>query len=182
MLLDRRERRCCVASMTAVLSSCGLYRLRLDRQIDMLGGPTIAFCLHNPSTADADRDDPTSRRGIGFAKAWGASRLIYVNPWGGRATKPADLWRMADPVGPENDRYIGEAAAECAASGGFMVVAWGAIKPPAIYRASAHGRLSATVELIRSRGCTVRSLGLNADGSPKHPLYVRGGVTPVPWP
>lgn len=168
--------------MATVLSTCGLYRLRLERTIDMFGGPTIGFCLHNPSTADADCDDPTSRRGIGFAKAWGGSRLIFVNPWAGRATKPADLWKMADPVGPENDRHIAEAANECAASGGFMVVAWGTIKPPTSHRATAHARLRAITALIRAQGCEVRSLGVNADGSPKHPLYVRGDARPLPWP
>lgn len=168
--------------MSAVISPCGSYRLRLDRVIDMFGGPTIGFCLHNPSTADASNDDPTSRRGIGFARAWGASRLVYVNPWAGRATKPIDLWAMADPVGPENDKHISDAAAECATSGGFMVVAWGAIKPPTAFRSAAQSRLALTLSLIHAQGCEVRSLGVNADGSPKHPLYVRGDAEPLPWP
>lgn len=168
--------------MAAVMSTCGLYRLRLDRDIDMLGGPTIGFCLHNPSTADATRDDPTSRRGIGFAKAWGGSRLVFVNPWAGRATKPADLWRMIDPIGPDNDQHIGEAATECAESGGFMIVAWGAVKPPSAYRASAQARLQEIIALIKAQGCDIRSLGINADGSPKHPLYVRSDARPTRWP
>lgn len=168
--------------MSAIITPCGLYRLRLDRVIDMFGGPTIGFCLHNPSTADATRDDPTSRRGISFARSWGASKLIYVNPWAGRATKPADLWDMDDPIGPENDQHISKAAAECAASGGFMVVAWGSVKPPRAYRIAAQSRLSLTLSLIQAQGCEVRALGVNADGSPKHPLYVRGDAEPLPWP
>ncbi|WP_343219859.1 DUF1643 domain-containing protein [Methylorubrum populi] len=167
--------------MSAIISPCGLYRLRLERTLDMLGGPTIGFCLHNPSTADASRDDPTSRRGIGFARAWGASRLIYVNPWAGRATKPADLWSMVDPVGPENDRYIAEAATECAASGGFMVAAWGAVNPPRHLREAAQKRIEAVAALIRACGCDLKALGVTSDGSPRHPLYVRAETIPMPW-
>lgn len=167
--------------MTAVMSTCGLYRLRLDRDIDMLGGPTIGFCLHNPSTADAERDDPTSRRGVSFAKAWGGSRLVFVNPWAGRATKPADLWRMDDPVGPDNDRYIREVAIECAHTGGFMVAAWGAVCPPRHLRAEVDKRIANVTALIRDCGCDLRALGVTADGSPRHPLYVRAETVPAEW-
>ena len=170
------------SSSDAVVSSCGSYRLRLDRVLDMFGRMPIGFCLPNPSRADAELDDPTSRRGIGFARAWGASRLVYVNPWAGRATKPADLWRMIDPVGPENDRYIAEAAHEIHASGGFMVAAWGAISPPAALRSGARARLACVEALIRATGCRLCALGINADGSPKHPLYVRADALPLCWP
>src|SRR6202034_4694718 len=104
--------------MSAVISLDGLHRYRLDRPLGGTG-PTIAFNLHNPSTADGDKDDPTSRRGIGYARASGASRLVYVNPWAGRATKPGDLWKMTDPVGPMNDHYLRIVADEVAQSGGF---------------------------------------------------------------
>lgn len=168
--------------MSAVFSSCGTFRLRLDRVIDMLGGPTVGFCLHNPSTAGVEIEDPTSRRGIGYATAWHASRLIYVNPWAGCATKPAALWSMADPVGPDCDRHILEAAAACAASGGFMVAAWGRVSPPGRMREAAAARLRDVEALIRSTGCSVRALGVNLDGSPKHPLYVRADARPLAWP
>lgn len=168
--------------MSAIFSSCGSYRLRLDRHIDMLGGPTVGFCLHNPSRAGIQNDDPTSRRGIGFATAWGASHLIYVNPWAGIATKPAALWAMSDPVGPECDVYIRSAAAECHASGGFMVAAWGVVSAPARLRQAAAKRLRHVEALIRSSGCALLALGVNSDGSPKHPLYLRADAFPKPWP
>lgn len=166
--------------MSAVFSACGTYRLRLDRELDTLGGATIGFCLHNPSRAGTVENDPTTRRGIGFAGMWRASRLVFVNPWAGIATKPRDLWSMRDPVGPENDRHIVEAARECRESGGFMVAAWGAILPPA--RAAATARLAHVEALIRGTGCELRALGVNRDGSPKHPLYVPGNASPLAWP
>jgi hypothetical protein len=73
--------------MSAVFSACRTWRYRLDREF-IQSGPTIAFGLHNPSTADENTDDPTLRRGIGFARTWGAGRLIFVNPWAGCATNP----------------------------------------------------------------------------------------------
>lgn len=168
--------------MSAVFSPCGRYRLRLDRVLSAEKGPIIGFCLHNPSTAGANTDDPTSRRGIGFATAWGASRLVYVNPWAGRATKPTELWAMSDPVGPDNLRHIEAAARECVASGGFMVAAWGAVNPPARLRTAVTQHLIEVTDLIRSTGCELRALGVTADGSPRHPLYVSKNAFPAPWP
>jgi hypothetical protein len=168
--------------MSAVFSPCGLYRLRLDRIISMIPGPTIGFCLHNPSTAGVENDDPTSRRGIGFTKAWGGSKLSYVNPWAGRATNPDDLWRMADPVGPDCDLHIQAVAEECRETGGFMVAAWGAVNPPAAMRASVSTRLRRVADLILATGCELRSLGVTKAGAPRHPLYVRGDTLPVAWP
>ena len=168
--------------MSAIFSRCGFYRLRLDRVIDMLGGPTIGWCPHNPSTAGSENEDPSCRRMIDFTTRWGGSRMVLVNPWAGRATKPADLWQMADPIGPDNDRHIAEAAVECVASGGFMMAAWGAVSPPAALRVTVQTRLAHVEALIRSTGCELRALGINAGGSPKHPLYVRADALPLEWP
>lgn len=168
--------------MSAIISACGAYRYRLDRVIDMLGGPTVAFCLLNPSTADHLTNDATSRRGIAFAKSWRASRMIYINPWAGRSTKPRNLWLMSDPVGEENDHHIETVAREVVESGGFVVVAWGAICPPASYRPVAATRLKTVEKIIRSAGCELMALGSNKDGSPKHPLYVRKDAPLSAWP
>ena len=156
--------------------------LRLNRDIGMLSRRVVAFCLHNPSTAAADVDDPTSRRGIGFARAWDAGRLVFVNPWAGIATKPKDLWAMSDPVGPGNDEHILAVAREVAATDGVFVLAWGAVGPPAAKRAVAISRLRQVEAMIRSECAVVCALGVNADGSPKHPLYVRADALPLSWP
>lgn len=166
--------------MSAVLSRCGLWRYRLDRAIAG-SGVHIGFCLHNPSTADADRDDATSRRGMAFAKLWGAARLTYINPWAGRATKPDDLWKMADPVGPENDFYIEQVAREVAAGGGFMVASWGKVSPPAVHASAACARLRKVRLILADCGCEMRALGMNKDGSPKHPLYLRADAQPIEY-
>jgi len=168
--------------VSAVLSPCGRYRYRLDRSVDLLGRGTVGFCLHNPSTADADVDDPTTIRCIGFARAFGAARLVIVNPWAGRATRPRDLWAMADPVGPDNARYVAEAAAEIAVSCGFMVAGWGAVTPPARLQDEVGDRLAFVAMILRASACPVLALGVTRNGSPRHPLYVSRDTRPVLWP
>ena len=166
--------------MSAVFSACGRYRYRLERATGG-SGRVVAFLLHNPSTADAHDDDATLRRGVGYAQAWGSSRLIYINAWAGIATRPQDLWAMADPVGPDNDAHIARAVREVVAGGGFVVAAWGVVRPPSAQRADARRRLEAVHDCIRALGCELRALGRNRDGSPKHPLYVGAAARPEPW-
>jgi len=150
-----------------------LYRYRLDRALGLFDGPIVGFMLHNASSAGAEKNDPTVRRGIGFATRFGAKRLIHLNPWAGIATDADDLWRMADPVGPQNDFYIADAAAEIVASGGFVVVGWGVVSPPPILRAAARARLDDVQRNVAALGCPMFALGINSDGSPRHPLYVK---------
>lgn len=166
--------------MRAIISDDGLYRYLLECDF-LLSGPTIAFGLHNPSTATAEEDDPTWRRGRGFATAWGAGKVIYVNPWAGRATKPDDLWKMLDPIGPMNDFHIAAVAREVASTGGFFVAAWGAVSPPRRLKYQVTSRLAAFEKIIRDSGCDVRALGLTKDGAPRHPLYLRSDATPEAW-
>ena len=156
---------------SAIFSECGRYRYRLDRVIG--DGPPLAFLLHNPSSAGAEEDDATSRRGIGFARSLGFGHLIFINPWAFVATKPSDLWSASDPVGLLNDAYIEEAASEVYRQSGKVVAAWGRISPPAALRSSAIARLAAVIGIVERGGGVLFALGMNKDRSPKHPLYLR---------
>jgi hypothetical protein len=85
---------------SAAVSRCGRCRWWL-RRTDPRGGSgrVVAFLMLNPSTADAQRDDPTIRRCLGFARAWGYSVLEVRNLFAWRATDPRELLTAADPVG-----------------------------------------------------------------------------------
>jgi hypothetical protein len=109
-------------SRSAVISPCGRYRYHLHRRIAD-SGRVATFVMLNPSRADAEIDDPTIHRVMGFARRWGCGELHVVNLFAFRATRPADLRKAADPVGPENRDRIRRAVA--VAADGLVVCAWG---------------------------------------------------------
>lgn len=159
--------------MSAVISSCGRYRYALSRQTGLLNaGGTVLFIMLNPSTADAETDDPTIRRCLGFARRWGYRRLDVANLYAWRATDPARLHDAADPVGPENDQWIARLA--CRAR--LVIVAWGANLHPQPRRV---GRVCDLLDHYRR---PVRCLGLTQHGHPRHPVRLAGAIEPVPFP
>ncbi len=60
----------------------------------------------NPSTADEQRNDPTIRRCIEFARAWQFGSVEVVNLFAYRTTDARELIRVEEPVGEENDRFM----------------------------------------------------------------------------
>jgi hypothetical protein len=159
----------------ARLSDDGLYRYTLGRRWtqDLDAGAAV-FVMLNPSTADAELDDPTIRRCIGFAKALGCGGLHVVNLYAFRATKPADLWKAADPIGPENDEVLRATFREAARENRPVVAAWGANAES--MRAHFAGVLA------RAAGAPLAALGVTKDGAPRHPLYLRADAQLEPWP
>ncbi len=155
----------------ATFSPCGRYRYDLWRRWDMFN-PRPGYVLFiglNPSTATATVDDPTIRRCIKFARRWGFSAYCMANLFAWRDTDPRKMKLAADPVGPENDHRL----ANLAAGAGLIVCAWGA-----------HGgHRERAGEVVRNlRGLSLQCLGTNANGSPKHPLYLSSLTLPRPFP
>lgn len=149
----------------ADLSADRMYRYRLSRT--WADGPRATFIMLNPSTADERADDPTLRRCIGFARRWGFGGLIVVNLYALRATRPADLWTAADPVGTENDRYLAGASE----TRGLLVAAWGA-----------HAKRERVREVMALPGFEqLMCLRTTKQGHPSHPLYLPQSLMPVSW-
>ncbi|MCW5766663.1 MAG: DUF1643 domain-containing protein [Phycisphaeraceae bacterium] len=148
-----------------------VYRYWLVRRWADSGGE-VNFVLLNPSTADELRLDPTLRRCMGFARAWGFGGMVITNIFALRSTDPTGLRDTDDPVGPDNNEHL----AERASLADLVVAGWGR-----------HGALlergRAVADLLRrvmgKRG--VRCLGLTAAGDPKHPLYLPASLKPVPF-
>lgn len=175
----------------AIFSPCRLYRYELHRRWG--SGDTCLFVMLNPSTADEEQDDPTIRRCLGFAKKWGFGALAIGNAFAWRSTDPDGLRGVTDPVGPDNDEALRRMA--CAAS--RIVVGWGAnasaVDPGRAERVArlldqAPGRALDEVRgLARAAGVEEKTarpiwcLGVNGDGSPKHPLYLAAGTPIVPY-
>ena len=164
----------------AVFSTCGLYRYRLRRRWDRLvacsqadhGDAVLLWIMLNPSTADDTRNDPTIRRCITFAGLWGYRHLDVCNMYGYRATKPADLWMAADPVGPANLQTIGFAAERAHR----IVCAWGQ-----------HGNRNrgrqreAVLRVLQPQLDRLYCLGRTANGEPRHPLMLPADTPLEPY-
>jgi hypothetical protein len=122
----------------------------------------------NPSTADAERDDPTIRRCIGFSQAWGFGSAEIVNLFALRATDPGVLRVHADPVGPETDDHILSAAARAE----VVIAAWGAF-------GFATSRAEHVLSLLSNK--RLHCLGRTRSGAPRHPLYLPKGARRRPF-
>ncbi len=140
----------------AVLSADLGFRYVLTRRWG--SGPRGMFVCLNPSTADAEADDASTRRMVGFGRSAGWGSLALVNLYAWRSTSPAELRRVPDPVGPENDMWIRRAAAGAE----VVVAAWGS-----------HAVDARAAAVLRLLGCvTLWCLGRTLGGHPRHPLYV----------
>lgn len=143
----------------AAMSECGRYRYRLGRTWGP--GTYLLYVMLNPSTADAEEDDPTIRRCVGFAKAHGYGGLQVVNLYAYRATDPRDLKAAGYPVGPDNDSHIKAALAGADA----VCVAWGD-------RARGLSRPAEVLAMIQRAGRAIGCLAVTKHGLPAHPLML----------
>jgi hypothetical protein len=148
----------------AVLSSCGKYRYHLWRTLGD-ADRVATFIMLNPSTADAKADDPTIRRCIGFARREGVGLLQVVNLFAYRATRPQDMRRVADPVGPDNRRQVETAALIAWACDGPVICAWGV-------EGRHRDQDRAVMGWLKELGVPTLCLGVTAGGDPRHPLYL----------
>jgi hypothetical protein len=154
------------AASGATFSPCRGYRYRLWRE---WGEPSkrLAVIALNPSTAGETEDDPTIRKLIGFAKKWGFETLEMMNLFAWRSTDPHALSTPGlEPVGSDNDRTIVSVIARASR----VVLAWGRhdFLRHILPSRAAHVR---RLVLEHARG-EVGTLGVNGDGSPRHPLYL----------
>ena len=155
---------------TATISECGLYRYTLGRKWES-GKGKVCFVLLNPSTADAELDDQTLRKGVGFAKQWDFGSLVFVNLFAFRATKPKDMRSAEHPVGPDNDAHIQIETGEA----DMVVLAWGTN--------GGHRGRDKEVAGNLLVGCPgkLRHLGLTKGGHPRHPLMLSYATPLEKW-
>lgn len=135
-----------------------MHRLKLWRIWDE-SLPLVMFVGLNPSTANENEADPTIRRVIGFAKSWGFGGVYMMNLFTFVTPYPEDLVKDDNESG--NMARLVEVGDLCSR----VILAWGNF-PYAIQRGK---KVSA---LFPEAHC----LGLNKNGSPKHPLYQPANV------
>jgi len=157
------------APSTAIYSDCENYRYSLTRIWDDTA-PRVLFVMLNPSTATEVQNDPTVERCERRARTLGYGSFCVCNIFAYRATDPKVMRAQANPVGPENDAAITDAAAWA----NDIVCAWGTH--------GAHLDRGANVEsILRNQPKPLTHLGLSIAGHPKHPLYIGYKVQPQSW-
>lgn len=156
-----------VVKNMATVSDDGLYRYVLSREWSE--GGFCCWVLLNPSTADAEKDDPTIRRVVGFSKSLGYGGAVVVNLFALRVTRPVHLLDHPDPIGPENDDRAG-----------FWIR-----HLPVIVGFGAHKLVESRMEWLDRElwmnGGPVRCFGETKDGWPRHPLYLPKTATASEW-
>lgn len=154
----------------ASVSPCGKYRWSQERQWGPRFSPLVNFIMLNPSTADAEQDDPTVRGCIQRAKRWDYGRLVVTNLFAWRATDPSALSKVEDPIGPSNDLVILNEAQRA----NVVVCAWGT-------KGGLQGRNERVLKMLREADVALFRLRLTKDGHPEHPLYIPQSQDPEPW-
>lgn len=158
----------------AAFSPCGRYRHFLNRDwgFRRFSDGRERFILWigmNPSTAEAEIDDPTIRKEMGFTRRLGFDKYVKCNVMDYRATSPASLLLPGvTPCSDENLKCI-QAAADRA---DLVVACWGKL----------HKSLRRHADrVLMTLKCDLYCLGKNNDGSPKHPLYLPNDTPLVPY-
>lgn len=150
-------------------SECKKYRYKLWRIWDKKK-PRLYFILMNPSTADEVKNDPTIERQCRRAKSLGFGGLVILNCGAIRETDSKKAWSADDPVGPANVVTITQEVENNPEA--MFIAGWGV--PAKKFGADGH-----ILDIFRSLGVPLYCLGINADGSPKHPLYVGYDIKPM---
>lgn len=148
----------------AIISNDGRHRWALSRCWGTTGR-LLAVVMLNPSTADADKDDPTIRKVTGFAIRNGYSGYVVVNLFGYRATAPRALHAAirdgrASLDDPENLAAFEWAMSIC----DDVLVAWGGS-----LRVDISPQMLSVLNTCAGK---IWCLGYTAGHQPRHPLML----------
>ena len=143
----------------------GLYRYSLIRTWDM-DKHAVMFIGLNPSTADAEIDDPTVCKCVQYAKRWGYGTLYMTNLFAYRSTDAEGLKDCKDPLGPRNMESLHSFGKRAR----LVVFAWGANK-----------LAKEQAAIVQTMFPKAMCLKLTKDGAPQHPLYINGNTDPIPY-
>lgn len=173
----------------AWISDCGKYRYALWRCWSFADRPLI-FVMCNPSTADADVDDPTIRKCVGFARKLGFGGISVVNLYASRATDPKLLKSLVLEEGSgfdsltiastANTLAVQEALRIAAQTGTAVVAAWGgaARDNGPLYE----HRVRWLRAMASDQGVVLSALKVALDGkTPCHPLMLPYSCELQPW-
>lgn len=149
-----------------VLSECGTWRVALWRVWEP-SLPIWGMGLLNPSKATHLETDPTITRQVVRAQRGGGGGLVVFNADPVRETDRAKAIRLAGRC-PDNEAWVRWLAKGC----DVLIAGWG---PDA-------AKFGGDRVMGRAlSGLPLMALIVNADGSPRHPLYIGYDVQPKPY-
>lgn len=162
--------------MSAIISPCGQYRYRLERDCSLPfeGGLIFAYFGINPSTADATEDDATVRKWRGFTLRNGGHRFIVGNVFSFRATDVRTLAQCSAPCGPEHEAHL-QSIIDAA---DVLVPCWGRSRKIA---QSQRKTIQHTLDRLIASGKPVLHFGKTEEGDPRHPLMLSYNTPLTPW-
>ncbi len=150
----------------ATFSNSGEHRYALWRIWDD-SKPMVMVIGLNPSTANADNDDPTIRSVVRISKNLGYGGVYMMNCWPYISTDPSRL--LISPLDTEiNNRYLAETAIKCK----DVIFAWGNFEVVRKHRRD---------EELKNMFPEALALQVNKNGSPKHPLYCKTDIKPIKY-
>ena len=141
----------------AIFSKDQKYRYLLERTWNN-SKKKLLFIRLNPSGADSKKDDPTIRRLISFSKKWGYGGFKVCNLYSYVTSSPSTLYSSSNMLGYKNKSYIKKQIknSDC------IVYAWGNTE------AEPHW----LKKIVKTSYC----IGINKNGTPKHPLYINSNA------
>jgi hypothetical protein len=157
----------------AEFSECGRHRHWLSRRWTERWVSYALWIGMNPSTAEANVDDPTIRREITFTRSWGLGGYIKCNVMDYRATLPK---RLLEPgVVPSSPLNI-PTILRFAPQADRIIVCYGVL--PLCLQPYAED----VVQLLEGAGHELWCLGHSRDGRfPRHPLYLKSDTPLIPF-
>lgn len=148
----------------ARFSDCRKFRFFLYREWNS-DKPKVAFIGLNPSTANEITNDNTITKCAKIAAHNGFGGFYMINLFTFVTPYPNELLTCDNPEFGA-DEYINNVTASCART----VVCWGAFK-------QSKERAQRVITQLSEPYC----LKINADGSPKHPLYCKDDSVLIPY-
>jgi hypothetical protein len=145
----------------ATFSEDKKYRFDLYRRIGLGNRKMLSVGL-NPSTAGANKDDPTIRRDIGFALTWGFDLFYKGNLWPYVTSNPKDLTpETCNRHDVKNQSFLVKMAMESE----LVVLSYG-------NHGDMYGQGNKIASLLKQYCENVMCFGKNQNGQPKHELYL----------
>ena len=171
-------------------SNTTLYRYRLDRIWDSAKKPLLVIGC-NPSTATAEKLDPTMLKVMEIARDNGYGGVIMCNLYSYRETNPNEMKKAARKhgfdyiIGRQNETVLMQAAEKYGfrgaddvvfAYGNIGVTGWKDINGKGVNDEALQHAIELMVRIRSEKSKNVWAFALTDKGQPRHPLKIKNNM------